>query len=118
MSLFHYQNGELFAEDVPVSAIAADVGTPVYIYSTAALVASYREYADAFEGMPATICYAVKANDSLAVLRTLAKLGSGADIVSGGELRAAMPLAFQPARSCSPASVRPVRSWPTRSPRA
>ena len=90
MSLFHYQNGELFAEDVPVSAIAADVGTPVYIYSTAALVASYREYADAFEGMPATICYAVKANDSLAVLRTLAKLGSGADIVSGGELRAAM----------------------------
>ncbi len=90
MSAFHYQNGEIHAEDVPVSAIAAAVGTPVYIYSTAALEASYREYADAFDGMPATICYAVKANDSLAVLRTLANLGAGADIVSGGELRAAM----------------------------
>lgn len=90
MSAFHYYNGELYAEDVPVSAIAAEVGTPVYIYSTAALEQAYREYADAFAGMPATICYAVKANDSLAVLRTLAKLGAGADIVSGGELRAAM----------------------------
>ncbi len=90
MSAFHYRNGELYAEDVAVSAIAAAVGTPVYIYSTAALEQAYREYADAFAGMPATICYAVKANDSLAVLRTLGKLGAGADIVSGGELRAAM----------------------------
>lgn len=90
MSAFHYKNGEYYAEDVPLSSIAAAVGTPVYVYSTAALEASYREYADAFAGMPATVCYAVKANDSLAVLRTLAKLGAGADVVSGGELRAAM----------------------------
>lgn len=90
MSGFHYHNGEYRAEDVPLSVIADAVGTPVYVYSTAALEAAYREYADAFAGMPATICYAVKANDSLAVLRTLAKLGAGADVVSGGELRAAI----------------------------
>ena len=90
MSAFHYQNGEYFAENVPLSAIAEEVGTPVYVYSTAALERAYREYADAFAGMPATICYAMKANDSLAVLRTLGRLGAGADVVSGGELRAAM----------------------------
>ncbi len=90
MSAFRYQNGEYYAEDVPLAAIARAVGTPVYVYSTAALEAAYREYAEAFAGMPATVCYAVKANDSLAVLRTLAGFGAGADVVSGGELRAAL----------------------------
>ena len=94
MSAFHYSNGEYHAEDVPLSAIAAEVGTPVYVYSTAALEAAYRDYIDAFAGMPATICYAMKANDSLAVLRVLARQGAGADIVSGGELRAALAAGF------------------------
>lgn len=90
MTAFSYRNGELHAEDVPLSAIADAVGTPVYVYSSAAFEAGYREYADAFAGMPVTVCYAMKANDSLAVIRTLGNLGAGADVVSGGELRAAL----------------------------
>ena len=73
-----------------LSDIAEAVGTPVYVYSSQALQDSYRSYADAFAGLPVTICYAVKANDSLAVLRLLAAEGAGADVVSGGELRYAL----------------------------
>jgi diaminopimelate decarboxylase len=90
MKSFHYQHGEMYAENVPLAAIAEAIGTPVYVYSSAALEAAYRDYAEAFSGLETTVCYAVKANDSLAVLRTLSQLGCGADVVSGGELRFAM----------------------------
>jgi len=90
MDHFHYTNGRLHAEDVALEDIAAEVGTPVYVYSTATLERHYRTFADAFDGLDATICYAVKANTNIAVIRTLADLGAGADVVSGGELRAAM----------------------------
>jgi diaminopimelate decarboxylase len=90
MTPFHYQDHHLLAEDVPLAEIAAAVGTPVYVYSSAAFRDAYRSYADAFVGLPVTICYAVKANDSLAVLHLLAAEGAGADVVSGGELRYAL----------------------------
>ncbi|HEV7372253.1 diaminopimelate decarboxylase [Arenibaculum sp.] len=90
MSAFTYRNGVLHAESVPLPAIAERVGTPFYCYSTAALESAYRAYADAFAGMDASICYALKANSNLAVIRTLARLGAGADVVSVGELKRAL----------------------------
>lgn len=90
MHHFHYHKGELYAEDVALSRIAAAVGTPFYCYSSATLERHYTVFAGAFSGRDALICYSVKANGNLAVLRTLAKLGSGADIVSEGELRRAL----------------------------
>jgi diaminopimelate decarboxylase len=90
MTPFHYRDHRLCAESVRLADIAEAVGTPVYIYSSQAFQDSYRSYADAFAGLPVTICYAVKANDSLAVLRLLAAEGAGADVVSGGELRYAL----------------------------
>jgi len=90
MNAFSYRNGVLHAEDVPLPAIAAAHGTPAYVYSTAALVERYKAFAAAFEGLPATICYAVKANSNQAVIATFARLGAGADIVSVGELRRAL----------------------------
>jgi diaminopimelate decarboxylase len=83
---FSYRDGELFAEDVPLSAIARDFGTPCYVYSRSALRSAYREFDDALAGVPHLVCYAMKANSNLAVLATFARLGSGFDIVSGGEL--------------------------------
>ena len=90
MSAFAYRGGQLWVEDLAVAAIAEAVGTPFYCYSTAAIEAAYRAYADAFTGQPASICYAVKANSNLAVIRTLAAAGAGADVVSEGELRRAL----------------------------
>jgi len=90
MDHFQYSNGRLHAEDVAVEDIAAVVGTPVYVYSTATLERHYTTFAAAMDGLDATICYAVKANTNIAVIRTLADLGAGADVVSGGELRAAL----------------------------
>ena len=86
MSAFAYRNGELHAENVPLSAIAAQFGTPSYVYSRAALEGAFRDYTDAFAGTQHLICYALKANSNLAVLNLFARLGSGFDIVSGGEL--------------------------------
>ena len=86
MSFFTYRNGELHAEDVPLRAIAAAYGTPCYVYSRAALTRGYRDFDAAFAGHEHLICYAVKANANLAVLNLFARLGSGFDIVSGGEL--------------------------------
>jgi diaminopimelate decarboxylase len=83
---FPRTNGDLYAERVRVADIAAVVGTPCYIYSRAALVARYREYDEGFGKSPHLICYSVKANSNLAVLRTLANEGGGFDVVSGGEL--------------------------------
>jgi diaminopimelate decarboxylase len=90
MTFFHYQGGQLHAEQVPLARLAAEVGTPFYCYSDAALRASYEEFATAVAGQPATICYSLKANNNLAIVRTLASLGAGADVVSEGELRCAL----------------------------
>ncbi len=86
MDHFAYRNSELCCEQVPLGALAADVGTPAYVYSKAALLESYRAYDHAFAEVPHVVCYSVKANSNLAVLGTLARAGAGADIVSGGEL--------------------------------
>ncbi len=86
MDHFSYRGGELCAEDVPLSAIAAQFGTPTYVYSRATLTRHYRAFDDALAGLDHRVCYAVKANSNLAVLQVLARLGAGFDIVSGGEL--------------------------------
>lgn len=86
MDSFEYRNGRLFAEEVPVDAIAKEYGTPTYVYSRDMLERSYLDYAQALEGHPGIICYAVKANSNIAVLNVLARLGAGFDIVSVGEL--------------------------------
>ncbi|MCW1955524.1 MAG: diaminopimelate decarboxylase [Roseobacter sp.] len=85
MDHFLYQNGELHAEDVPLSAIAAAVGTPFYCYSTATLERHFRLFDEALEGMEHLVCYAMKAASNLAILKVLADLGAGMDVVSGGE---------------------------------
>src|SRR5215469_16867501 len=87
MDHFHHRDGELCAEDVPLSAIAARYGTPTYVYSRATLTRHYRAFDEALAGLDHRICYAVKANSNLAVLQLLARLGAGFDIVSLGELR-------------------------------
>jgi len=86
MTVFHYQNGELYAEDVPLSQIADQFGTPCYVYSRAALEQNFQAYEDALTDLPHLTCFAVKSNSNLAVLDVLARRGAGFDIVSGGEL--------------------------------
>ena len=86
MNNFEYRHGELHCEDVPVSRIAKEVGTPCYVYSHATLLRHFRAYDSAFKNIPHVIAFAMKANSNLAILRLMAKEGSGADIVSGGEL--------------------------------
>jgi diaminopimelate decarboxylase len=86
MSNFSYQNGVLHAEDAPLTEIARQFGTPTYVYSKAALIENFSAYSDACRGRDALVCYAMKANSSLAILSLLAKFGAGFDIVSGGEL--------------------------------
>lgn len=86
MDYFLYRQGQLFAEEIPVAQIAASVGTPCYIYSRATIERHWRAFDQAFGAHPHLICYAIKANSNLAVLNVLARLGSGFDIVSGGEL--------------------------------
>jgi diaminopimelate decarboxylase len=93
---FHYEAGVLCCEDVPLSEVAEGAGTPVYVYSYAALERAYRELDEAFSGLNHLVCYAVKANGNLAVLRALASFGAGADIVSVGELYRAMRAGFDP----------------------
>ena len=90
MRHFDYKDGDMFAEDVPLSRIAKEVGTPVYVYSTATFTRHYRVFAESFSDTEALIAYSVKANSNIAVLATLAKLGAGADVVSGGELKRAL----------------------------
>ncbi|HEX8705564.1 MAG TPA: diaminopimelate decarboxylase [Myxococcaceae bacterium] len=86
MNHFNYQRGVLHAEEVPLAAIAESVGTPTYVYSTATLTRHFRVVSEAFGAHPHLICYSVKANSTLAVLRLFAEAGGGFDIVSGGEL--------------------------------
>ncbi len=90
MNHFDYRNGVLHAEAVNLKELAATVGTPFYCYSTATLERHYRVFTDAFAGEKALVCYAMKANSNQSVLRTLARLGAGADVVSGGELKRAL----------------------------
>ena len=85
-SAFAYRDGALHCDDVPLAALAATHGTPLYVYSRRAIEAAYRAYDAALAGVPHAICYSVKANSSLGVLGVLTALGAGADIVSGGEL--------------------------------
>jgi diaminopimelate decarboxylase len=87
VSFFEFKNGELHAEALPLTRIAAEFGTPCYVYSRAALTETYSAFEQALQGYDHLICYAVKANPSLAILNIFARLGSGFDIVSGGELR-------------------------------
>lgn len=86
MSAFHYQNGSLYAESVSLSDIAAEYGSPCYVYSRNYLEQRFLEYSNALEGQDHLVCYAVKANSNIAVLNVLARLGAGFDIVSVGEL--------------------------------
>src|SRR5512135_205430 len=86
MQSYDYRHGQLVVEDVPVAKIAERVGTPFYVYSRAHIEARWRAFDQAFAGRNHLVCYAVKANSNLAVLQLLARLGSGFDIVSIGEL--------------------------------
>ncbi|NBD11357.1 diaminopimelate decarboxylase [Corallococcus silvisoli] len=99
MSAFAYRKGLLHAEEVPLSAIADAVGTPTYVYATAALAERFREVTEAFQGHPHLVCYSVKANSNLAILRLFAGLGSGFDIVSGGELARVKQAGGAPAKT-------------------
>ena len=92
------QNGELTCDGVSLTKIARDVGTPVYVYSRALIEENFRRFDGAFAPVPHLVCYAMKANGNLAVLKALAALGAGVDVVSGGELRAALECGVPPDR--------------------
>lgn len=96
MDHFHYKNGVYHAEEVSLETIAQSVGTPFYCYSTATLTRHYKVFSSHFTEAKAKICYAVKANGNVAILRTLAKLGCGADVVSEGEIRLALKAGIKP----------------------
>lgn len=90
MNYFEYRDGEMVVENTKVSEIAAEVGTPFYLYSSASLAYQYNQFKEAFGDTDLLICYAVKANTNQAVIKTLADLGAGADVVSEGEMRRAL----------------------------
>ncbi|MFZ5734441.1 MAG: diaminopimelate decarboxylase [Pseudomonadota bacterium] len=96
MHHFDYRDGVLHAEGVNLATLAETVGTPFYCYSTATLERHYRVFTEAFAGVDSLVCYAMKANSNQSVLRTLAKLGAGADVVSGGELKRARTAGIPP----------------------
>src|SRR5215216_4852068 len=96
MHHFAYRDGVLHAEAVNLASLAQAVGTPFYCYSTATLERHYRVFAGAFADVLSLVCYAVKANSNQAVIATLAKLGAGTDVVSGGELKRALAAGVPP----------------------
>ncbi|MFY9727464.1 MAG: diaminopimelate decarboxylase [Bryobacteraceae bacterium] len=96
--MFSYSGNDLYCEQVALADLAARVGTPTYVYSSQTILANYRAYDEAFGALPHTVCYAVKANSSLAVLALLAKAGAGFDIVSGGELARVLAAGGDPSR--------------------
>jgi diaminopimelate decarboxylase len=96
MDHFHYRNGELHCEDVPAERIAQSVGTPVYVYSKATLLHHYRQVAQAFAPVNATVCYSIKSCGNLNILKELAKEGCGFDVTSGGELFRALQAGGDP----------------------
>jgi len=95
---FQYRNNALYAEDVPLDHLAERLGTPLYVYSRAALKAAWQSYASAIGPRPVLVCYGMKANSNLAVLAEFARLGAGFDIVSGGELQRALVAGADPSR--------------------
>jgi diaminopimelate decarboxylase len=97
VNLFSVKNGELYAEDVPLSKIAAEFGTPCYVYSRRALQAAFADFCAGFSQHDHLVCYAVKANPSLAILNLFARLGAGFDIVSAGELARVLAAGGDPA---------------------
>ena len=99
MSFFPQRNGTLHAEDVPLSRIAEEFGTPCYVYSRAALTDAFQRYDRAFGARAHLVCYAVKANSNLAILNLFARLGSGFDVVSGGELARVIAAGGDPGRT-------------------
>lgn len=96
MSGFFREDGQLTCDGVPLSRIAREAGSPVYVYSRALIEENFRRFDAAFSSVSHLVCYAAKANSSLAILKLLAALGAGADVVSGGELRAALSCGFPP----------------------
>lgn len=96
MNYFEYRNGEMFAEGVPLKRIAQEVGTPAYVYSLATLKRHFRVFDEAFAAVPHIVCFSVKANSNIALLRAFAREGSGFDIVSGGELFRALKAGADP----------------------
>ncbi len=96
MDHFGFKQGEIYAEDLPVSSLAAQVGTPFYCYSTETLIRHYNVFSQAFSGHDFLLCYAVKANTNQAIIKTLADQGAGADVVSEGELRRALNAGIPP----------------------
>jgi diaminopimelate decarboxylase len=96
--MFHYNGGRLYCEEVPLEEIARGAGTPCYVYSSRSILSAWSAYDRAFGDLPHLVCYAVKANSSLAVLALLARAGSGFDIVSGGELFRVMKAGGDPSR--------------------
>lgn len=98
MHHFHYRGDDLYCEEVPVARIASQVGTPVYVYSHATLTRHFQVFDQAFAAVPHLVCYAMKANANLAVLKLFADLGGGLDVVSGGELFRALRAGVPPQR--------------------
>ncbi|MBW2617625.1 MAG: diaminopimelate decarboxylase [Deltaproteobacteria bacterium] len=100
MHHFQYRDGQLQAEEVPLAAIAAEVGTPVYVYSRATLLRHFHAFDGAFKGLDHLVCFSVKVNSNLAVLKLFGDLGAGADVVSGGELFRALEAGIPAERIC------------------
>lgn len=98
MHLFKYKNNELYAEEVPLRVLAEKYGTPLYVYSHNTLHRHINAYKEAFRSFPHIVCFALKANSGMAVLRLLAAEGAGADVVSGGELYRALKAGIQPSK--------------------
>ena len=98
MHHFHYKQDELYCENVPVKAIAERAGTPFYLYSHATLVRHFKAFDGAFDGVQRLVCFSAKANSNMAILKLFAGLGSGLDIVSGGELFRGLKAGFAPDR--------------------
>src|ERR1700744_28147 len=96
MDLFTYKNGELYCEDVPAERIARAVGTPAYVYSKNTLLRHYKQLAEAFSPLNATICYSIKSCGNINLCRVLADAGSGFDVTSGGELFRALEAGGDP----------------------
>src|SRR6266576_829475 len=96
MDFFNYKDGELYCEDVPAEKIARELGTPVYVYSKATFLHHYRQIADAFKPVNATICYSIKSCGNINILKVLAAEGCGFDVTSDGELYRALQVGADP----------------------
>ena len=98
MNYFEYRDGEMHVENIKVATIADEVGTPFYLYSSASLIYQFNQFKEAFGDLDLLICYAVKANTNQAVIKTLANIGAGADVVSEGEMRRALEAGVPPSK--------------------